>query len=251
MDRTDRTRERYEKAVEGLSQAIFHLTWLGHFWGRRGVIVLDEIRSWYVIHKLKGEKAGTLSARSSTYYAAGGNAMARASRSFFTKPLWLMLAFLCSIRSLWLSDRLVKARGGIQNMTQDQLDIRSHIFRRFGWHREALKCVYEALHRESLAVNSRVLLLMGEAESYAKLSNSFRVLDRAAYRDFAERAYKNAMMLKEQVPVSTQVRLLRSLAGHLRARGDEKEARKLLEEAKGLATQNGLADQVKKIEAAS
>jgi len=231
-------KERYEKAVEGLGQAIFHLTWLGHFWGLRGVIVLDEIRSWYIVHKLRGDEPGTISARSSTYYAAAGNAKARASQSFLAKPWWLLLAFLCFMRSMRLSNRLVKLVG-IQGMNPDQLDVRSHILRRAGQHKEALECVNEALPRTSVTTNSRALLLMGKAESLVKLGSSAK----------AEAAYRDAMSLVSQVPVSTHVRLLRSLAAHRRASGRDTEAQQLFEQARSLATQDALGDQAEKIEA--
>lgn len=233
------SKERYEKAVEGLGQAIFHLTWLGHFWGIGGVIVLDEIRSWYIIYKLRGDKAGTLSGRSSTYYAAAGNAKARAAQSFLTKIWWLMLMFLCFARSLQLSNRLVKLVG-IKRMDPGQLDVRSHILRRAGRHEEAIKCVEEALSRKDVAINSKVLLLMGRAESLIKLGHTA----------YTEVAYREALVLKNQVPISTQVRLLRSYAAHRRVLGNDAEAEQLLQEAKNLAIKDALGDQLKKIEAA-
>lgn len=233
-----KTKERYEKAVEGLSQAIFHFTWLGHFWGFRGVIVLDEIRSWYIVHKLRGDESGTLSARSSTYYAAAGNAKARASQSLLAKPWWFILTSLCFMRSMRLSNRLVKLVG-IKGMNPDQLDVRSHILRRTRRYREALECVNEALSRASIIVNSRTLLLMGKAESLVKIG---RPAD-------AQAAYRDAMSLVSQVPVSTHVRLLRSFAAYRRASGHEAEAQQFFEEARLLATQDALGDQVKKIEA--
>lgn len=233
------SKERYEKAVEGLSQAIFHLTWLGYFWGFRGVIILEEIRSWYVIHRLGDNEANTLSARSSTYYAAAGNAKARAAKSFFVKPLWLVLAVLCFARSLRLSNRLVRLVG-IKNMNSDQLDVRSHVLRKVGKHEEALECIDEALFRTNVSMNSRALLSMGRLESLAKIGRNAE----AEVASWGVRSF-----LKCLVPVSTEVRLLRSLAAYNRGLGKEDEALKLYEEAKILASRDALGDQIKKIEA--
>lgn len=219
----------YKNVIDGLHAAIYNLTWLGKFWGWTGVIALHEIRHRHF---------QDFSALSSTYYAASGNAKARAKNN----PLWIIIAAVCFWRALRLSDRFAKMVT-LKNMTVGQLDVRSHILRKAGRHEEALKCVDEALFREDIERHSKALLLIGAAES----------LEVTGKKDEAHKMYTKALFMsqRDDMPVDTTIRVLRSVAKFERRqyrniaeyKGDEKLFRRAYE----LALENNLNDQRDKI----
>lgn len=227
----------YKEAIEGLNKAIYHLTWLGRFWGPEGVIALDEIRAHYL--KEIGEKRKAFANLQSTYYAAAGNAYAQATkRRFFKKLTWLIRASQYVLNAEIMSDNVVRISGGIEYMTPEELDIRSHILRKGKKRREALQCIEQGLSRQNVSSNSKALLLMGKAEIFAHQGNF----------GAADAAYAEALSLKEYIPPSTYVRILKSIAGVMTNKTIE-ERKKLLQNAKLIAKEVGLRDQVEKIEA--
>lgn len=238
-------RERYGEAIKGLNQAIHHLTWLGEFWGFKGVVVLDWIRNYYT-DELRGKRQEMLSARSSTYYAATGNACAHASQGFFLKLFWLVISFFCSQRALHFSDCFAKI--GLKNMNVGELDVRATIlrkasvFRRAERRAEALECINEALNRDEVAPHSRVFLMIGRADILAASEN-------AADKGSAYIIYDQALDLKDKIDVATKVRLYKSYAQFLikYKPGLIIKAREMIFEAKELAIENGLDDQMEKI----
>lgn len=234
-------KERYETAIKGLDQTIHHLTWLGNFWGLKGVLVLDIIRYRYI--ELIGGKRNILSARSSLCYSAAGNAGARASKKL--KLFWLIVGYLCLKRADYFSDCFAKI--GLGNMTVGELDIRSSIKRKMKKWVVAMDCINEALNREKVASHSKVLLMVGKADILA-----IQGVADDAYALYEETMrYAQSSLLCLNSP-DTYVRLLKSYARFLieyRRTQVYPKALDLLKEAKEIAKGNGLKDQVEKIEA--
>lgn len=236
---TDKNEVSYEDVIEGLSKAIYHLTWLGEFWGPDGVVKLDETRARYL--KKIGEERRALANLQSTYYAAAGNAYAQSKKDFPLKIMWITSASRYLKRSEKKSNELVKISGGIKNMTPDELDVRSHILRKLKKYDGALDCIEEALSRNDVSDNSKVLLLMGKGEVFASQS---LMKDAEDIYGLAESISFNSV----DVPVSTRVRILKSAAQFL-INKDRDNRKDILLRAKQLAQDAGLKDQVAKIEA--
>lgn len=227
----------YREAIDGLSKAIYHLTWLGRFWGPEGVIALDEIRANYL--KEIGEKRKAFANLQSTYYAAAMNAEAQAmGNRFFKKLTWLVRASQYILNAEIMSDNVVRISGGIEYMTPEELDVRSHILREVKKYREASQCIEQGLSRKDVSSNSKALLLMGKAEIFAHQGNF----------EAAHAVYAGTLSLREYIPPSTYVRILKSAAAAMTNKTIE-ERKEMLQNAKLIAQGSGLEDQITKIEA--
>lgn len=230
----------YKEAIDGLSKAIHHLTWLGEFWGPEGVVALDEARARYL--KDAGDERRAVANLQSTYYAAAGNANAQLAKSIFWKTIWFIRAVKFLAKSERMSDDLVRIAGGITHMMPDELDVRSHILRKMKKYDEAMQCIEEALLRKDIAPNSKALLLMGKAEIFAQ----------AQEFGGAHVVYAEAISLYERylrlIPSSTFVRILKSMA-MMQTHKTIEARKKILDKAKSIALKEGLHDQIEKIEA--
>lgn len=230
---------RYQEIVEGLSRAIYQLTWLGHFWGWRGAIILDEIRSWYIAHKLDDDKIKTLSQRSSTYYAAAGNAKARASRTFIAKPFWLIVGAFCFFRALRLSNRFEKEQG-LHNLTANELDVRQSILRKAGRRRDALERIEMTLARNDISIKTRVFLEIGKGE----------ILEWEGKIQEASAIYTHVWMLVNEFKddPTTAVRICKAVAGYFLRHADGRWI-EAFEQGLRIAEENQLTDQIEKLNA--
>lgn len=220
------TKERYEKVVEGLGQAITHLAEIGEFWGDGGAIALDDLRRQYVAHRLgRDEDATLLFDRSALYCAAGEDAREYAAQAFFLDKLWWhRKATSCFKKALKLTRQfIVSAYSG--EMTPKRREIRSRILRKNGRHKDAIACINEAFNQGDISANTRVLLLIGQAES----SMALREAVCSSYS--VECIYGEAFGFQEQISVETQVHLLKSYAAFKKSLGHAGVAKRALERA--------------------
>ena len=229
--------EVLRKAERGLNEAVYALTWAGVLWGRTGAIRVSRLRAEYL--KVLGEEASALSALSSTYYTAAGNAAARVGQtSGAAKYLWLCRVVWCLVRAVVLSNRLER-RAGLSGMTPDQLDVRASILRKARRYQAALRCIEEALRRGGRSPDTTALLEASRGEAFYALGMS------AA----ATIAYAHALLLCDRVRPTTSVRVLKSWGAHRIRLGERGEARRVLRDALVLAEKHHLGDQEEKIRA--
>lgn len=228
-----------------MAGGVYEKSWSGEYWGRDGAIALSKKR--FLEHIYDNELPAGLSALSSTYYSAAGNALSRLKTSgLFAKPLWLTRALWCFLRAVMLSEELERL-GGLDEMTSDQLDIRARILFKSRRYDKALVVTEKALSRFDLAADYRVysdtrtdsiaLLLMGRAEIY--YAQGLRTLAPSELAlQFAE---------WHGVRSTTRVRLLKSRSAILRRLGYERDADVTLREAFKIAAEHGLQDQITKL----
>ena len=231
----ENTKVEVRRQAQSLGQRIHDLTWRGKFWGRDGAIALDKARAGFL--KAIGDEVQALSALSSTYYAAAGNAFTHIGFSPADwNPDWLIAGLWCLMRALWFSERLIR-RVGMHGMSADQLDIRATILRKVRRRREALRCINEALGRPRVSAEARALLEVGRGE----ILSHFKRLPEAV------QAYRQALELIPEIRVQSQVRVLKSLGLHEMDERNPDQARHYLGRALCLAKENDLGDQVVKI----
>jgi tetratricopeptide (TPR) repeat protein len=154
------------EATERLQQKIHDLSWKGHYWGKDGV--LPKARLLYRIsHGSIGYQA--LSALSSSYFSAAGNAIAHAKQSRkLQKIIWFMRGILTLLWAAHLSNKLERR---CKDLTARQLDVRGSILLTIGRNRKALKCYMRALQHPLLPYNERMLLIIGIAKCYMGMKN--------------------------------------------------------------------------------
>ena len=229
--------EVLRKAERGLNEAVYALTWAGVLWGRTGAIRVSRLRAEYL--KVLGEEASALSALSSTYYTAAGNAVAHAQQARgWRKHLWRARAVVCLAIAVLLSNKLER-RAGLSGMTPDQLDVRASILRKARRYQVALGCIEEALRRDGLSPDTTALLEAGRGEVLYALSRSTE----------ATVAYNHALLMCDRVRPTTSVRVLKSWGAHRIRLGERGEARRVLRDALVLAEKHHLGDQEEKIRA--
>ena len=216
-----------EKISEGLRQGIYAASWGGELWGPLGAIKLSKLR--FQALKELGDEKGALSALSSTYYTAAGNARAKGR---------VGRAFWCAIQAMLLSDDL-EEKYGLRNLTPDELDIRSRILFMVWRYRDSLRVSREALSRGISSPDTRALLEMGLAETLSALGKEIE----------ATHAWARAIELATKVKPTTLVRVHRALAGHCFKIGDRERGHQELGMALRVAHENGLQDQIVKITA--
>ena len=229
---------------------ISDLTRSGLFWGKEGAIASEKER-FKVNKRLKwrfhliGE---FLSPASSTYYAASGNAGARAKESFlFSKLFWYWRAWRCLRMAEKLSDKFA-GLGPMEDMSLGELDTRACILNKRGRRNEALALISHGITKISTGQTGTkhdlCLFFIHEAEVIAGMK-------RYSKGNKAEENYKQAIKLMEDrtVPVLTSVRVMKSYGKFLSGAGRIAEAKEVLTKALILAEASDLNDQAVKIKA--
>ena len=235
-----------KKAEDGyaddIGQKVYGLTWQGKLWGKGGAIAWSCLRYTYL--KAMGKELQGLSALSSTYYTAWGNALARARQNWALAIFWTPKAIWALCKALKLSDE-AEARSGLKNMTVGQLDIRASIlaaaFFRARHLDDASECIKEALTREDISDDNLALIKTKLAEIY----------NRTGEHEKAGDIYCKVINMTG-VKATTSVRVRRSAAWHLFKWGKGRETRKqvakeFLRVALSVAKENNFGDQVIKI----
>jgi hypothetical protein len=231
------TQERHERAIAGLGQAIYEETWLGNYWSLSGVLVLEWIRARLINrYGSESQRRGLLSARSSTWYSAAGQARARASKNLWAKFFWFPIAAFCFWRALRFSNRFAK-KIQLEKMTAPQLDVRASILRKLGKHNEALWCAVVALGKKEVSIDSRALLLLSAGECQLTLDSPVE----------ANRFFQQAEALLPDISPNVRVRVARALATYHGRRSHHERAEELRTLAREIAEREGLADQLQKI----
>ncbi|HEU0080982.1 MAG TPA: hypothetical protein VFQ72_03080 [Candidatus Paceibacterota bacterium] len=211
-----------------IRKQIHDKTWKGGFWGRGGAIELarDAYRD-----------PGDGMALASTYYAAAGNAAARAaSEKGLRKVAWNARAAALLCRALWVSGRFERWIGR-SNIAADQLDVRATILRRCGFRSAALERIDLALLKRTSA-DTEMLLLTGKAEILAEQGKG-----REAWQTFHE-----ASLLSPAVKPTTLVRFYKARARRSLRIGWSQVAEEDLSIARDIARAHGLDDQLEKIQ---
>jgi len=233
--------------LSNLGEKISDLTLRGLFWGKNGALSLEKervkINRSHQFHFIE-----FLSATSSTYYAASGNAASRAREMvLFFKPLWYWRAWRCLQIAEKNSDKFAKLRP-MDEMSLGELDTRACVLHKAGRLSEAiifLRYGIDKISTEKVGTNHDLcLFLIHEAEVFVGMRKYLKDKE-------AEENYKQAMRLSEDeaVPVLTRVRIMKSYGKFLAGAGRAYEAKNLLNEAYWLAEENGLYDQAVKIKA--
>src|SRR5581483_3527727 len=125
--------------IEYVKGEIYKKTWTEEFWGHNGAIHLAR-ELYYELHTPEA-----LMGLASTYYAAAGNAGAKAkSGNPASRFYWFIVALVCSIRALFSSSK-VEGQVGLSNMTADQLDVRASILERVSLRGAAVSRINTAL----------------------------------------------------------------------------------------------------------
>ena len=129
--------QSYDRKVQrliDLGRKISDLTLKGLFWGKNGANALEKERIKFsknnASHWLNYPEF--LSAGSSTYYAAGGNASSRAKTSkLFSKVFWYWRAWRCLRAAEKLSDKFAMLKR-MEDMALGELDTRSCVLNKSG-----------------------------------------------------------------------------------------------------------------------
>ena len=125
---------RKKQRLIDLGRKISDLTLKGLFWGKNGANALEKERIKFsknnASHWLNYPEF--LSAGSSTYYAAGGNASSRAKTSkLFSKVFWYWRAWRCLRAAEKLSDKFAMLKR-MEDMALGELDTRSCVLNKSG-----------------------------------------------------------------------------------------------------------------------
>lgn len=233
--------------ISGLDKRISELTCKGLFFGKNGVIVMEKER--LKLNRSFGQSpVELLSAVSSTYYAASGNAVSRAKVSnLFLKPLWCWRAWRCLRKAEKYSDEFAKLKP-MEDMSLGELDVRACVLHKSGRRDEAEELlshgIMKILTGQLGTKHDLCLFLVHESE----IISSIRKYDK---ENKVEKNYQQALKLSEDetVPVLTKVRVMKSYGKFLADINRNYEAKHLLDQAYWLAEENDLNDQVVKIKA--
>ncbi|MBI3442641.1 MAG: hypothetical protein HY007_02655 [Candidatus Sungbacteria bacterium] len=230
-------RERYERAVQGLDQAIYELTWLGQLWGPRGVLALERTRRHYLL--LLGRHADALSTTSSTFFAAGGDAHARARNyGFPLKIILLPVAKYFFERSFLLTKKLIRDYGYDQ-LSTNKVDFIAHGLTRKKYYEQATACMNIVLARPDATPNNKALMYRLAADIE---------ISRGEYR-LAERDVARALELRSSLGPETIIRILRTQALLEKARGNPANAERIQREIRQISREQALPGQDKKSQA--
>ena len=233
------------RKLEDLSGKISDLTCKGLFFGKNGALKLEKDR--IKITKNIGGYLGwsRLSAISSTYYAASGNADSRAKVSnLFFKPFWYWIAWRCLRKAEKLSDKFAGLRP-MKDMSLGELDTRACVLHKSKRVEEARSyLIYgkvKVTKEQTGTKHDLCLFLVHEAEVLAEMKR----------KEDASKNYNQALELSENATVSflTKVRIMKSYGKFLSGAGKVIEAKDILNKALGLAEKNSLNDQAVKIKA--
>lgn len=217
-----------------LSDEVAKLTRANEFYGLGGALDLE--RELVKHGLLCGEithPAQYASKRSSTYYAAGGNALKRFKKTL--NPWWLIMVVYTTAMAAWHSFRFRNKWRPEINMSADELDVRAAVLARTFRRKGALYCIGLALpkkHQGELPIESEALLLSRKAQLVEDLTESGRL-------------HQEAYAITDVSPM-TRSRVARAYAGYFKKIGEPEVAKKLLSYAASIAEENGLTDQVLK-----
>lgn len=229
--------ERHERAINGLSQAIYEETWLGNYWSLTGALILEWIRARLINrHGSEEQKRSLLSGRSSTWGSAANQAKARSRKQAGTKLFWLAIYLFCGWRALRFSNRFAK-KVGLENMSAPELDIRTSILRKAGEYDGALWCTVVALGKKEVSTDGRALLLVSAGECQLALDSPVE----------ANRFFRQAETLLPDTSPQVRVRVARALAAYHGRRSHHERAEELRTLAREIAEREGLADQLQKM----
>lgn len=242
--------KKEEEHFQNLNKKIGELTSKGLFWGKNGAVALEKERiklnkglSWYKFTEL-------LSAASSTYYAASGNALSHIGIEqvgLFSTPLWFWRAWRCLRKAEKYSDKFARLKP-MENMSLGELDTRACVLNKAGRRNEAAGLlshgIMKILNEETGTKHDLCLFLIHEAEVLVRIK-------RYDKKDKAEKNYQQAVKLSEDetVPALTKVRVMKSYGKFLANIGKIIESKDVLNKGLVLAEGNNLADQVVKIKA--
>lgn len=221
-----------------LQRVVREKTIAGDFWGAGGALELETVlvNAGVESKRLKiPEQHG--SQRSSTYYAASGNALMRARYAHdpFTAAWWICRGVHALTMASWHSFRFRNRWKGEVLMNVDQLDVRAAVLAKTFRRKGALYCIELALAKKEkgeLPVESEALLLSRKAQL---------VKDTGA----AHKLHQEAYALAEVSPM-TRVRVIRAYAAFMKKCGEDNEARKLIDAAVSIARKSNLGDQILK-----
>lgn len=220
-----------------MEESISERVWKGLYWGPSGVIAQAEKESQE--KGTRGKKLKDLSALSSIYYSAAGHAKAKIKTAPLSeKLLWTVRATWCLLKAYKLSEKLVYEHSGIEYMTPEQLDVRASILIAVKSYRKAMAAIDEALERENVTIDTRMLLNI----SLAKLC------DIEKFPSLAEDALKRASELEKEARPTTLVRLYKAYAEHCKKLGYHDMAYVLAQKAFVFASEHNLDDQKIKIQ---
>jgi tetratricopeptide (TPR) repeat protein len=222
---------------ENLKSKLGELIWAGQLWGSDGAISLAK---QLPVPASQAEKIKYLSALSSLYYTAYGNASSQLMNSRGLKTaLWRFRRGVTRRKMLRFSYELLRASGGIANLNAEELDIRASILRSMENHDEALEVVREAMSRKNLSINNKVLLEIGLAESLYALGDTGE----------AAAAFKRAETGIPGAKPETKVRFFKHYAVFLKRKGEREASEKAFQSALKIAEENNFGDQLIKIKA--
>ena len=232
--------------LSNLGEKISNLTLRGLFWGKNGALALEKERL-KINRSHQFHFTEFLSAASSTYYAASGNAASRIKKEkLFFKPLWCWRAWRCLQIAEKNSDKFAKLRP-MNEMSLGELDTRACVLNKAGRLSEAIVLLRHGIDKISTEQvgnkHDLCLFLIHEAEVFVGMRKYLKDKE-------AEENYKQALRLSEDeaVPVLTRVRIMKSYGKFLVGVGLIYETN-LFNEAYWLAEENGLYDQAVKIKA--
>ena len=235
-------------SLSNLGEEISDLTLSGLFWGKYGALALEKKRLKINKRFRQFHFTEFLSATSSTYYAAMGNAVSTAKNSpLFLKILWYWKAWRCLRAAEKLSDKFAILKR-MEDMTLRELDMRACVLSKAGRQSEAHALISHGIMKiltgQIGTKHDLCLFLIHEAE----IITSMRRYDK---ENKAEKNYAQALKLSEDesVPALTKVRVMKSYGKFLAENKRINEAESMLGNALDLARENNLYDQERKIKA--
>lgn len=213
----------------------------GELWGKDGALQ-EARRRFHIAYRRGGATAVSgLSALSSAYYTAAGNAAAMFRTSGWPyKPFWGLRAWYCFRKAVKLSDSFAQKRT-VAEMSAGKITTRASILEKDNRWEAALHLARAGLERTDLSEHDRFLLLLNRA----------RAEERIGMKDDAALDYILARNLIEAGLVNEEdaVRGYRALAEYHGRQNNLEHARKFKSLGLGLAHKNGWGDQIVKLEA--
>lgn len=203
--------------LSNLGEKISDLTLRGLFWDKKGALALEKERL-KINKRFQFYFVEFLSAASSTYYAASGNAVSRAKKAtLFHKPLWCWRAWVCLRAAKKYSDKFASLKK-IEDMTLGELDVRACVLNKAGRRSEAANIlshgIMRILTKQIGTKHDLCLFLIHEAEVLVRIK-------RYDKENKAEKNYQQAMKLLEDevIPALTKVRVMKSYGKFLMSFG--------------------------------
>ena len=216
-----------------LNQEIYDQSWSGEHFGPNGMLWKAKRR--YRREVAEGNLTGALSALSSSYYTASGNAFSRWKLAKW-QLWWLWRAAWCAFQAKCKSDRFARIVPKDQ-MSSGQACVRSSILITFKQYGEAKKLLEFMLRTQALLDDDQALLLINHA----------KVAKAEGYFGLAHSTLNEAVALENNLKPTTRVRLYRALGELWGREGNRQEAESCFFAAATIAEEEGLHDQSLKI----